>query len=409
MSFLRDKISRRYFFLLMLFSLMLVCAALFFCIRQSEMAKEMLLDHDRAIAASLLEQGVSAKIIMSALSDTQVSEQGDVLLQKAGIMDQTAFIFFPLINNMFYKELLWAIIVALLLIALYLGTSIVFLSIKENVYRSAVQVILKYKEGNFSPHLPRAGGGTLYQLFSSIEQLATQLQARNEAEQKSRQFLKDTITDISHQLKTPLAALNMYHEIIAEEPDNVKTVTHFSEKTGLALERMESLIQALLKITRLDAGSIEFKKEACTVSELFMQATETLATRAALEDKQLICEGSDEETLVCDLQWTGEALGNLVKNALDYISPGGCVRLSWERSPAMLRLFIRDNGAGIAPEDLHKIFRRFYRSKGSLDKQGVGLGLPLAKAIIEGQGGVLAVQSVPGQGTVFTVSFLTEL
>ncbi|NLL77787.1 MAG: HAMP domain-containing histidine kinase [Clostridiales bacterium] len=409
MSFLRDKISRRYFFLLMLFSLMLVCAALFFCIRQSEMAKEMLLDHDRAIAASLLEQGVSAKIIMSALSDTQVSEQGDVLLQKAGIMDQTAFIFFPLINNMFYKELLWAIIVALLLIALYLGTSIVFLSIKENVYRSAVQVILKYKEGNFSPHLPRAGGGTLYQLFSSIEQLATQLQARNEAEQKSRQFLKDTITDISHQLKTPLAALNMYHEFIAEEPDNVKTVTHFSEKTGLALERMESLIQALLKITRLDAGSIEFKKEACTVSELFMQATETLATRAALEDKQLICEGSDEETLVCDLQWTGEALGNLVKNALDYISPGGCVRLSWERSPAMLRLFIRDNGAGIAPEDLHKIFRRFYRSKGSLDKQGVGLGLPLAKAIIEGQGGVLAVQSVPGQGTVFTVSFLTEL
>ena len=85
------------------------------------------------------------------------------------------------------------------------------------------------------------------------------------------------------------------------------------------------------------------------------------------------------------------------------------MRIHWEHTPAMLRIFITDNGSGIAPEDIHHIFKRFYRSKRSLDTQGIGLGLPLAKSIIEGQGGIIAVQSDPGTGTTFTLSFLTEL
>ena len=109
------------------------------------------------------------------------------------------------------------------------------------------------------------------------------------------------------------------------------------------------------------------------------------------------------------MNWTSEAIGNIVKNALDHTQDGGIVHITWERTPAMFRILISDNGTGIAPEDIHHIFKRFYRSKHSLDTQGIGLGLPLAKSIIEGQGGVIAVQSEIGNGTTFTLSFLTEL
>lgn len=104
-----------------------------------------------------------------------------------------------------------------------------------------------------------------------------------------------------------------------------------------------------------------------------------------------------------------EKIGNLVKNALDHTQESGIITIAWEQSAAMLRLFVKDNGKGIPEEDIHHIFKRFYRGKKANDQPGVGLGLPLAKAIIEGQGGMLSVQSVPGEGRVFIISFLTEL
>ncbi len=116
-----------------------------------------------------------------------------------------------------------------------------------------------------------------------------------------------------------------------------------------------------------------------------------------------------EDTVICDMEWTSEAIGNIVKNALDHTDAGGTVRITCERSSYMARIMIADHGHGISPEDIHHIFKRFYRSKNSLDTQGVGLGLPLAKSIIDGQGGTIFVQSNPGEGTTFTISLLTKL
>ncbi|MNZ52799.1 Sensor protein SrrB [compost metagenome] len=172
---------------------------------------------------------------------------------------------------------------------------------------------------------------------------------------------------------------------------------------------MEQLIQALLKITRLDAGSIVFEKESCRISDLMGQAVSELTTRAANEGKEIIIDESPEETVICDKQWTSEAVGNIVKNALDHTDSGEKIHISWNRTPAMIRILISDNGTGISPEDSHHIFKRFYRSKKSLDTQGVGLGLSLTKSIVEGQGGIISVQSTLHEGTVFTLSFLTEM
>ena len=178
---------------------------------------------------------------------------------------------------------------------------------------------------------------------------------------------------------------------------------------GTSLKRMEQLICSMLKITRLDAGNISFEKDICNVKELIAGAVGELTVKAGKEGKKILLEGNPEQTLVCDREWTGEAIGNIVKNALDHTRYGDRIHISWERTPAMLRILVADSGQGIAPEDIHHIFKRFYRSAHSLDTQGVGLGLSLAKSIVEGQGGILAAQSEPGQGALFTMSFLTEL
>lgn len=172
---------------------------------------------------------------------------------------------------------------------------------------------------------------------------------------------------------------------------------------------MEQLIGAMLKITRLDIGNIAFEKKEYYISELISHSVSQLTERAICEKKQIRILGNIKQVINCDLEWTSEAIGNIIKNALDHTKQGDIIRISWECTPVIFRIFISDNGNGIAQEDIHHIFKRFYRSKHSLNVQGVGLGLPLAKSIIEGQGGLISVQSEVTKGTTFTISFLTEL
>ena len=185
---------------------------------------------------------------------------------------------------------------------------------------------------------------------------------------------------------------------------NPDAVREFAGKMGVSLQRMEQLIQSMLKITRLDSGSIVFERRDILVTELIDRAIRDLQTRADQEGKTIQIEGKPEERLLCDPEWTSEALGNLVKNALDHTAAGGHIRIAWSRTPAMLQIQVSDDGGGIAPEDIHHIFKRFYRGRSGPDARGAGLGLPLARAIVEGQGGAVTVQSTPGQGTAFTVT-----
>ncbi len=407
MSLLCDKYNRWYCIFIAALVPLLFLISLTVIDTQTAAAKEMYLTHDNAIATSLLEEGVSKEVIATALMNTETDTAGNKFLAEIGLSNNTDIENLPYVStvknttliSLFVMLFLWTLL-------LFLGTML-FLYRRERLYRKSENTIKDYIDGNYTVHLPQSNEGNIYQLLASVDQLATMLQAKNDTEQKTKEFLKNTISDISHQLKTPLSALQIYQEIIENEPDNPETVKEFSFKIGTALKRIEQLIQSMLKITRIDAGSISFEKSNYSIPNILSHAISELTTRANHEKKEIVIGGDLEQMLYCDIQWTGEAIGNIVKNALDHTDTGGKITISCERTPSMIRIFITDNGHGIAGEDIHHIFKRFYRSKNTSDSQGIGLGLPLAKAIVEGQGGILSVQSEPLQGTTFTLSFLT--
>lgn len=408
MSFFRDKQIKGFFFFVVIYSILLVGATIWFCQIQIAAAKSMFIEHDTAVISSLLEQGVSNEAIATAILNTEVSTSGIELLNFLGIGEITNANLLPYFSQFQYVSFIKNCLFCVVFILMLLVGIFAFLCARNRLFQQASKIVNNYIRNDYSQHLPQHSEGEIFRLFASIEQLATMLQSKSEAEHKIKEFLKSTISDISHQLKTPLAALVMYQEIIEAEPDNVITVKEFSGKIGIALKRMEQLILSMLKITRLDTGNIIFENKRCMVNEVIEIAVNELTTRAQNENKHIIINGNPEQSIFCDMEWTSEAIGNLVKNALDHTKAGSIVRITWENSPTMLRIFVSDNGTGIAPEDIHHIFKRFYRSKYSLDTTGIGLGLSLAKSIIEGQGGLISVQSELNKGTTFTISFLTK-
>lgn len=403
---LEERQTRSYLAFILLLAAAMVAAACLLGWRQTDRMRALYFQWEGRVSSGLLGEGVEPAVIARAFAGTEVTAEGERFLLQAGYTEETTPLW--LLPDLYEAGMRQvggqAAVFGGLSLLLLMGT-LLFLGRRQRLYERAAEVMGEYAGGNFSRHLPRNERGTLFRMFASAEQLATALQARSQARQAEKEMMKETLSDISHQLKTPLSALFMYMEIMEGEPEEPSVVREFSGKALKALERIQELIQTLLKVARLDAGAVAFEKEDWPVGQLAGEAAEQLLDRACKEEKQLLLQGEERSHLVCDRSWMREALSNLIKNALDHTDPGGVIRVRWEESPAMLRIFVEDNGHGIPPEDIHFIFRRFYRSSRSSDREGCGLGLPLAKSVIEGQGGVIQVESRPGRGSRFIISF----
>ena len=299
----------------------------------------------------------------------------------------------------------------LLLVSVLAGVSILAICCsyfrKQNqIMEQAVSQINAYLDGNRNARIECDYEGELYRLFHSVNSLAAVLNAHADNELREKEFLKNTISDISHQLKTPLAALNIYNGLLQDGDMELSAVKEFADLSEQELDRIETLVQNLLKITKLDAGAIVLEKATENVADMMRDIELHFAYRARQEKKEIILSGSDHLSLFCDRDWLNEAIDNIVKNAFDHTESGATIRVAWKELPSGVQIVITDNGCGIHPEDIHHIFKRFYRSRFSKDKQGIGLGLPLAKAIVEAHNGTIEVDSELGIGTTFAMNFL---
>ena len=300
----------------------------------------------------------------------------------------------------------YTIVCLLLMGAAILALLFGYFSEQHKIMENAIAQITEYISGSRDVTIECNDEGELYRLFHEVNSLVSILNAHAENEKSAKIFLKNTISDISHQLKTPLAALNIYIGLIQDEAEGLPTIQEFSRLSEQELDRIESLVQNLLKITKLDAGTIVLEKSLENVSEIAESVKKHFLFRAEQEGKEICLSGSEDTTLLCDRGWMIEAISNLVKNSLDHTGKGGCIHIEWRVSASIVQITIKDNGSGICQEDLYYIFKRFYRSRYSKDTQGIGLGLPLAKAIVEAHNGTIEADSILGRGASFTINFL---
>lgn len=304
------------------------------------------------------------------------------------------------------KEVLYLLFLFFFAGCAVLVCGLVYLKRQNQILRQADLKLQAFLDGDRDARIPCDSEGELYRLFHTVNTLASVLNAHAENEQREKEFLKNTISDISHQLKTPLTALNIYNGLIQDDAADADSVKEFARLSEQELDRMETLVQNLLKLAKLDAGAILLNRKSENVAELMRDLELHFSCRASQEQKSLLLSGPEDVFLDCDRDWLSEAVGNLVKNALDHTKPGDTIQVCWKAFPSSLQFVVKDNGCGIHPEDLPHIFKRFYRSRFSQDTKGIGLGLPLAKAVIEAHEGIIQVDSELGSGTCFTLSFL---
>ncbi len=409
MKLLTDKNILRLFSLCFLLFALLLGAALLAPRSFRSDFEALLLRHDAEIAGSLLSAGVDPLVISGAFTDGKTeaaTQSGRRLLQSIGYRSGNLAAVLPALleNERKYRIVFSGLIFLLGAVLFWVFRR--YLVNRQRLIEKADAAVQAFMNGELDSRLESEEEGSLSKLFSSVNGLATMLTAHVEAERASKGFLKQTMADISHQLRTPLSALKMCNEIIQEESGNPVTVRDFSAKAAAALDQMERLIQNLLKLTRFDAGTVVFEKKKISVRDLLHEVLPVFEVRLEKEQKQILLDGPADAELLCDRTWLAEAIANLIKNALDHLPAGGLVLITWEETPLTLKLSVQDNGEGIHPEDIHHIFKRFFRSRFSHDNQGIGLGLPLVKTIVEAHQGAVSVVSTPGEGSIFTLDFL---
>lgn len=271
---------------------------------------------------------------------------------------------------------------------------------KLNNYLSAVC------SGDYSLDIASNAEGELSILKNNLYKVVVHLRTSNEALQNDKIYLADSLADISHQLKTPLTSMMMMSELIKNEQNGEKR-REFIEITENQLDKMKWLITTLLKISKLDAGTADFAENDVEISDVIDDALRQFSIIIDIKNIDILRE-TGSFRFRGDRTWSAEAVGNIVKNCIEHIPDGGIISFETDLTNIYDELIIKDNGCGIAEEDLPHIFERFYHGKNA-SSESVGIGLALAKEIFQKQRAGIEVESTVGEGTLFRIRFYKSI
>ncbi len=280
---------------------------------------------------------------------------------------------------------------------------------KEKQSEELITYLMKVQDGLQLPELARCREGQAGILQSEIYKLVIQLKEQAGAADRQKRYLADTLSDISHQIKTPLTAITIMTDLLQQPGLSEERRLEFAEKMQRQVHKINWLIRSLLTLSQLEADVIQFKKEPAQIYMLIKSVCQSLELLAEIKGVELIQEPfGNEITTVCDREWTCEALSNIMKNCLEHTPQGGSVHVSVSQNNFGTTIRIRDTGNGIAKEDLPHIFERFYKGRKD-SKDSVGIGLAMAKQVILRQNGTIHAQSIQGEGSIFTVRLYSEV
>ncbi|MGL6184055.1 MAG: sensor histidine kinase [Clostridium chrysemydis] len=252
--------------------------------------------------------------------------------------------------------------------------------------------------------------GEIYILTDKFNKMTERVDLTLKRLEDEKLYLKDYLADISHQLKTPLASLFMFNDLLSENENMpLEQKRLFLDKGEEQLERMDWLIQNLLKAGRLEANVIEFNKRSESLNKILYRIENSFRDLAKAKDISINIYLKEEVYLVCDDKWLEEALSNIVKNCIEYTRPNGYINLDVIETKLQTKIIIEDNGIGIEKENINKIFNRFYKGDNKeVNPKSIGIGLYLTKNILKNMGGEIKVFSEVSKGSKFIITFIKE-
>ncbi len=257
--------------------------------------------------------------------------------------------------------------------------------------------------GNEAPNHPEDSETQLARIGHRLTRLYQILQENRRQALAERQELQTLVSDISHQVKTPVSNLKMATDTLLDRPATEAERTEFIRGIRTQTDKLDFLLQALVKSSRLETGVIRLEKKPCNLFDTVAQAMSGIVYEAEKKDIAVSVDCPENLILSHDSKWTAEALFNLLDNAVKYTPAGGKITVSAMQWEMYVEIKVTDTGKGISESNQAAIFRRFYREEEVHEQQGVGIGLYLAREIVTRQGGYIKVVSEPGQGSSFSI------
>lgn len=276
---------------------------------------------------------------------------------------------------------------------------------KDKKLAEITNYIEKINQGNYSLDIDDNTEDELSILKNEIYKTTIMLKEVAENARNQELSLKNSLEDISHQLKTPLTSIMIMLDNIIDTPEMDKqTREEFIKDCKKEITNIHFLVQALLKLSKFDANTIQYHNRTVLVKDLIQEAKDKVAVLCDLKNVDIQVQGNDTDTIYCDDRWQVEAITNLLKNAIEYSKNAGKIEVNYSQNKLYTQIEIKDYGKGIDSSDLPHIFERFYKGINS-SKDSVGIGLALAKKIIEKNNGTVFVESELGKGTTFTIQY----
>lgn len=249
--------------------------------------------------------------------------------------------------------------------------------------------------------------GELAVLNSEIYKMTVRLREQTERLENEKNYLKDYLADISHQIRTPMTSINIMISRLSRQDLTFEERFKIIKEISKLLTRIEWLITALLKVAQLESDTVKLKKEKTNVAEVVNKALEPLKIQAEIKNIKMKLKIEKNTNYKGDYYWSVEAISNIIKNCIEHSENGGIIEIISETNPIYTEIIITDEGKGICKEDLPHLFERFYRGNNS-GSEGIGIGLYLTKMIVSKQNGVITAKNRENKGAEFNIKFFNE-
>ena len=404
----KNREVKKILFLNLIYFFIIIIIGLILSLYSFNLYKKNLIRNNSILVGNILKNHpeLEEEVINELILNSDTYDYGVKILNKYGLDDPKYFDYLKVNNELKQNIILTNI---LFIIILFMLISITYLIFIKNQYRKINKIdkyMNKILNNDYSLDIRDYVEGDISTLKNDVYKMTIKLKEQTELSIKDKKYLEETLADISHQIKTPLTSMYVINDILSDNDLDKKSQIEFLNKNRNQLERIEWLVTTLLKISRLDSGMVTLKRDNINIDNLIKKTIEPIKIMAEL--KNILIETNIETTnFYLDFNWTLEALTNILKNACEHTHNNGSIKIEVNENPLYLNIKIIDNGVGISESDKKHIFDRFY--KGKTNKDSIGIGLNMAKKIINLQNGEIECISKINEGTTFDIKFYKKV